>query len=72
MGARRGRKSLLDQTAEMRELMFAKSRDKSKVLPIPAAVRLRKREQESELKKWFCDTFEVNLGGDEEWDEDDT
>ena len=54
MGAKRGHKSLLNQTAEMRELMFAKSREKSKINPVPTIIRLRKREQESELKKWFC------------------
>lgn len=66
MGAKRGRKKLLDQTAEMRESIFANSREKNRISPVTNIVRLRKREQESELKKWFCDTFDVNLGGEDE------
>jgi hypothetical protein len=71
MGAKRGRKHLLNQTAEMRESIFASSREKKRISPVPTVIRLRKREQESELKKWFCDTFDVNLGGDEDWEKEE-
>jgi len=71
MGARRTKKSLLEQTAEMREALFAKTRENSRVVPVSHTVRLRKREQESELKKWFCDTFDVNISGEEDFENDD-
>lgn len=66
MGAKQGKKSLLKQTEDMREKIFGASRDKYRINPITKVVRLRKREQESELKKWFVDTFDVDLGGEDE------
>ena len=66
MGAKQGKKSLLKQTEELREKIFKNSRERYRNNPVSKVVRLRKREQESEIKKWFVDTFDVDLGGEDE------
>ena len=68
MGAGKVNKKWQKQVAETREKMFAASRENRRGEIVAKIIRLRKREQESELKKWFVDTFDVGIGEEDEED----